>query len=222
MSKPIVRCRCGHQVLAREVLRTDLYERRASEGSSREYVYVKYRCQRCKRMGEAFVPENRWDRSILEPAQNEMNDNERDQFLDEAPISDDEILDFHQHLQALCNLNDLHGTPREVSPVDAVQQPSAPNGEVTDADQRRAANPEASEQTPSSQASSVQAQAVHPTAPQATTSPAVQLPGVQSPSTQSSPRGVKANPPENTPPNQSSAGCPPEEPHSKVFRGDTQ
>jgi DNA-directed RNA polymerase subunit RPC12/RpoP len=74
MSKPIVRCRCGHQVLAKEVLRTDLYERRASEGSSREYVYVKYRCQRCKRMGEAFVPESRWDRSILEPAQNEMND----------------------------------------------------------------------------------------------------------------------------------------------------
>jgi hypothetical protein len=56
-------------VLAKEVLRTDLYERRASEGSSREYVYVKYRCQRCKRMGEAFVPESRWDRSILEPAQ---------------------------------------------------------------------------------------------------------------------------------------------------------
>jgi hypothetical protein len=91
-------------VLAKEVLRTDLYERRATEGSSREYVYVKYRCQRCKRMGEAFVPESRWDRSILEPVQNEMNDAERDHFLDESPISDDEVLDFHRRLQELSDL----------------------------------------------------------------------------------------------------------------------
>jgi DNA-directed RNA polymerase subunit RPC12/RpoP len=215
MSKPIVRCRCGHQVLAKEVLRTDLYERRASEGSSREYVYVKYRCQRCKRMGEAFVPENRWDRSILEPAQNEMNDNERDQFLDEGPISDDEVLDFHQRLQALSNLNDLHSSPREASlPVDTSPESSASGAKVTEAGQRQTATSEASTQGPS--------EAVHPTTPQAATPPLVQPPGVQPPSAQSSARGAKTNPPENTPPNQSSAGCPPEEPHSKVFRSDTQ
>ncbi len=99
MSRSIVRCRCGHRVLAKEVLRTDLYERRASEGSGREYVYVKFRCQRCKRMGEAFVAESRWDWSILEPDRNEMNDIERDQFLDADPISTEEILDFHRHLE---------------------------------------------------------------------------------------------------------------------------
>lgn len=99
MNKSIVRCRCGHQVLAKEVLRTDLYERRASEGSGREYVYVKFRCRRCKRMGEAFVAENRWDWSILEAEHNELSETERDNFLDAAPISTEEILDFHRELE---------------------------------------------------------------------------------------------------------------------------
>jgi hypothetical protein len=107
MSKSIVRCRCGHRVLAKEVLRTDLYERRAPEGSDREYVYVKFRCQRCKRVGEAFVAESRWDWSILEPDRNEMSDTERDHFLDEEPISSEEILDFHRRLKTLSYATDL-------------------------------------------------------------------------------------------------------------------
>jgi hypothetical protein len=107
MSRSIVRCRCGHRVLAKEVLRTDLYERRAPEGSDREYVYVKFRCQRCKRVGEAFVAESRWDWSILEPDRNEMSDTERDQFLDEEPISSEEVLDFHRHLKTLSYATDL-------------------------------------------------------------------------------------------------------------------
>jgi DNA-directed RNA polymerase subunit RPC12/RpoP len=218
MSKPIVRCRCGHQVLAKEVLRTDLYERRASEGSSREYVYVKYRCQRCKRMGEAFVPESRWDRSVLEPAPNEMNDTERDQFLDESPISDDEVLDFHQRLQALSNLNDLNGSAREaVSSADTTPEISAAASDATDVAQGDASTSAAAVPTLSPQIQSVQ-----PTPPHAATPAAAQPSSVQPPSAQSpAARGTKSNPSENTPPNQASAGCPPEEPHSKVFRSDT-
>jgi DNA-directed RNA polymerase subunit RPC12/RpoP len=212
MSKPIVRCRCGHQVLAKEVLRTDLYERRASEGSSREYVYVKYRCQRCKRMGEAFVPESRWDRSILEPAQNEMNDTERDQFLDEAPISDDEVLDFHKRLQNLADLNDLHGAPREAAVKETAAKPAQER-------QTSVAGPIEAGELPASSSSEATSSSAQP--PQAgqlpVAPPTVQNPGVPSPGS----RTAKANPPENTPPNQASAGCPPEEPHSRVFRGDT-
>jgi DNA-directed RNA polymerase subunit RPC12/RpoP len=207
MSKPIVRCRCGHQVLAKEVLRTDLYERRASEGSSREYVYVKYRCQRCKRMGEAFVPESRWDRSILEPAQNEMNDRERDQFLDESPISDDEVLDFHKCLQAIANLNHLNGSPG-VASVDATPEIKETSAEAAKVGHNGVTTP-----PPAAQ--------VTPETPPQTA--AVQSPALQAPSVQpSAAHGTKASSPENTPSNQSSAGCPPEEPHSKVFRGDTQ
>lgn len=103
MNKTVVRCRCGHQVLAREVLRTDLYER----ALGREYVYVKFRCRRCKRMGEAFVSEARWDWSILEPAPGEMTGEERDRFLDADEISDADISAFHAQLEQLSRIEDL-------------------------------------------------------------------------------------------------------------------
>lgn len=107
MKKALVRCRCGHQVLAREVLRTDLYER----SMGREYVYVKFRCKRCKRMGEAFVAENRWDWSILEPAPGEMNAEERDRFLDAEEISDADVEELHRQLEALSDLKELEQLP---------------------------------------------------------------------------------------------------------------
>jgi len=107
MKKALVRCRCGHQVLAREVLRTDLYER----SMGREYVYVKFRCKRCKRMGEAFVAENRWDWSILEPAPGEMNAEERDRFLDAEEISDADVEAFHRQLEGLSDLSQLAQLP---------------------------------------------------------------------------------------------------------------
>jgi DNA-directed RNA polymerase subunit RPC12/RpoP len=103
MSKAIVRCRCGHQVLAKEVLRTDLYER----PTGREYVYVKYRCRRCKRMGEAFVAESRWDWSILEPQHDDMSDAERDLFVDKEPVSELDVREFQYELQDIHYLSDL-------------------------------------------------------------------------------------------------------------------
>ena len=102
MKRPTVRCRCGHQVLAKEVLRTDLYER----PSGREYVYVKYRCKRCKRVGETFVAENRWDWRIFEAAQNEMSEAERDAFADQSPITSEDLLDFHRLLKTTSTLAD--------------------------------------------------------------------------------------------------------------------
>ena len=91
MKRPAVRCRCGHQVLAKEVLRTDLYER----PSGREYVYVKYRCKRCKRVGETFIAENRWDWRIFEVPQNEMSESEFEAFAEQNPITSEDLLDFH-------------------------------------------------------------------------------------------------------------------------------
>ena len=121
----IVRCRCGHQVLAKEVLRTDLYER----SMGREYVYVKYRCRRCKRMGEAFVAESRWDWSILEAAHNEMSDSERDQFLDADAISAEEVLDFHRQLEDVNSYVEL----QKLTPVEKAEEEGDKTEESTDA-----------------------------------------------------------------------------------------
>ena len=125
MSRLSVRCRCGHQVLAKEVLSTDLYER----PSCRNYIYVKFRCKRCKRMGETFVAENRWDWSIFEPNRNEMSERERDQFAGRAPVTVTDILDFHRHLQTLDRVEDTSPAPESQGAVElqgtAESQPSA-------------------------------------------------------------------------------------------------
>ncbi len=129
MNKPIVRCRCGHQVLSREVLRLEPYER----ASGREYVYAKYRCRRCKRMGEAFIPETQWDWSIFAAPKNEMSEAERDHFIDEATISSGDVLSFHRALEGADTLKDLAGAPAEaetprVRPKNEASKNEAPRG----------------------------------------------------------------------------------------------
>ena len=114
MTRPVVRCRCGHRVLAKEVLRTDLYER----PSGREYVYVKYRCKRCKRLGETFVAESRWDWRIFEATRTEMTETESDSFAGQAPISAEEVLEFHRMLESIdapAKLLQSEGTKSESS-----------------------------------------------------------------------------------------------------------
>lgn len=104
MKRPTVRCGCGHQVLAKEVLRTDLYER----PNGREYVYVKYRCKRCKRIGETFVPEHRWDWRIFQASRHELSQQEVEYFADLAPISSEDVIDFHCQLTAIDLLDQLN------------------------------------------------------------------------------------------------------------------
>lgn len=103
MKRSTVRCRCGHQVLAKEVLRTDMYER----PSGREYVYVKYRCKRCKRVGETFVAENRWDWRIFEAPRSEMSESELDAFAEKSPITSEDLLDFHCLLEDITTATEL-------------------------------------------------------------------------------------------------------------------
>jgi hypothetical protein len=110
-------------VLAKEVLRTDLYER----SSGREYVYVKFRCRRCKRMGEVFVSERQWDWSIFEPARNEMSDAERDLFLDQDAISVAEIILFHRQLKEVESISEMQ---QQAPPVDSPPATS-PEGQST-------------------------------------------------------------------------------------------
>lgn len=130
MKRSAVRCRCGHQVLAKEVLRTDLYER----PSGREYVYVKYRCKRCKRVGETFVAENRWDWRIFEVPQNEMSESELEAFADQRPISSEDLLDFHRLLSKISTTTDLAATDPSAADeklVDELNGQSAISGIVS-------------------------------------------------------------------------------------------
>lgn len=95
--KTMLRCRCGHRLLAKDVLRADPDVR--AFGS--HYVWIKYRCSRCKRMGEHFIKEEKWDWAMLERDKTEMTDTERDEFASLPQIASEQILDFHRELDEL-------------------------------------------------------------------------------------------------------------------------
>ena len=138
----IVRCRCGHQVMAREVLRTDLYER----ASGRDYIYLKFRCMRCKRLGQTFIPEARFDWSSLESGADEMTTQERDRALEAGPISTGELMEFHAALKAVGSVDQLQvseSTPQKLSAVsenetnEQTDKPVAPSARFARSPRRR-------------------------------------------------------------------------------------
>ena len=131
MEKPMVRCRCGHSVLGKEVLRTDLYER----SSGAEYVYVKFRCARCKRIAQTFVPASSWDWQKLEPSPGELSPEERDRLLEEEPVEAADLLLFHDdmarietaaELSSLLRLDELAPASFALSEASEVSAPSRP------------------------------------------------------------------------------------------------
>jgi len=108
MNNSIVRCRCGHHVVGREVLRIEPYERASGE----EVVYVKFRCRHCKALGEEFIPRMDWNPAIFDAPRDEMSYDERDRFLGETPISSSDLLSFHRSLQRIQTLADLERPER--------------------------------------------------------------------------------------------------------------
>ncbi len=68
-------------------------------------VYVKYRCSRCKRLGQKVVDYHDWDESLLRVDHSELTE--------AGPITDDELLEFHLQIASLKTIdtNVLRRTP---------------------------------------------------------------------------------------------------------------
>ena len=49
--KSVIKCNCGHRVLAKDVMQTGYYLRLVGPS----FVYVKFRCSHCKKLGEQFA-----------------------------------------------------------------------------------------------------------------------------------------------------------------------
>jgi len=49
--KTQLKCRCGQRVTSRDVMRQGHYSRQFGPN----YVYIKYRCAHCKKLGETFM-----------------------------------------------------------------------------------------------------------------------------------------------------------------------
>lgn len=117
MSKPIVRCRCGHQVLGREILRTQPCEK----PSGAEAVYIKFRCRRCKKIGEAFIAHDEWTPDVFDVPHDEMKSEERDRFVGTDAIGSSDVISFHRALQKANTLSELWRP--DVAPAEARRKP---------------------------------------------------------------------------------------------------
>ncbi len=95
-----IKCNCGQRIIAKDVVQRGYYLRLFGPS----FVYVKFRCSRCKKLGEQFIKQEEWEDGILKDAALEVTVEEKDQFLAQGPIDISEVIDFHFQLE---NLNDL-------------------------------------------------------------------------------------------------------------------
>ena len=65
------------------------------------YVYIKFRCSRCKKLGEHFIKQEDWAEGILNDSVNEVGPGEKGRFEKMGKITIDEMIDFHYALDKL-------------------------------------------------------------------------------------------------------------------------
>jgi len=101
--KTTIKCNCGQRVLAKDVMQTGYYLRLVGPS----FVYVKYRCSRCKKLGEQFVKQAEWEEGILSDVASEVAPDEQKKFEQLGPIDIHECIDAHFELQKIDSLRDL-------------------------------------------------------------------------------------------------------------------
>ena len=103
MKTTAIRCHCGQRIVAKDVLQRSWYVR--VFGPS--FMYLKFRCSRCKRMGEKFIEQDKWDDTILRDIPSELSIDEKKRFDKLGRISVDEQIDFHFSLEEPASLAEL-------------------------------------------------------------------------------------------------------------------
>jgi DNA-directed RNA polymerase subunit RPC12/RpoP len=95
--KTSLKCHCGQRILKRDVMQQVNYDRQFGPS----FVYIKYRCSRCKKLGEHFVKQEEWEDSLLHDVVSEVNTTERVRFSKLGKITLDEMRKFHHALERL-------------------------------------------------------------------------------------------------------------------------
>lgn len=95
--RDIITCSCGNTISAREILQTSLML--SLTGPS--FVYVRFRCGECKRVGEKLVREEKWNAAMLRREPRPLSASEHRRFEELGPITPAEKIDFHYALEAL-------------------------------------------------------------------------------------------------------------------------
>ena len=110
MARAAIRCRCGQRIGEREVMQAGYYPR--VFGPS--VVLVRYRCSRCKKLGERFVKQEEWESGIFRDVRAETTPEEKSRFEELGPIAMTELAEIHDELDSL----DLSELRREFASED--------------------------------------------------------------------------------------------------------
>ncbi len=94
-------CSCGQRIFEGDVIHKGTQLRRVDT----TYVYLRFRCSRCRRLGESFIRLEAWDEKILRHEIREMDPEEMLTKANMGPISLDEMLHFHYSLETLPRLD---------------------------------------------------------------------------------------------------------------------
>ncbi len=97
-----IRCNCGNRVVAKDVMQKGYYLR----VSGPSFVWLKFRCSRCKRLGEQFVKQEEWDERLLVDIPSEVSEDEKSRFQALGPIDINEVINAHFKLEQLDCLPD--------------------------------------------------------------------------------------------------------------------
>jgi DNA-directed RNA polymerase subunit RPC12/RpoP len=87
-------CHCGSRILTRDVVERNWYVRVYGPN----FMYVKYRCSHCRRVGEKLIEQDRWDDSILREIPHETTPEERRRLKTLKAITLEEQLEVHAAL----------------------------------------------------------------------------------------------------------------------------
>src|SRR5437773_11402620 len=91
-----IRCHCGQRIVSKDVLQRSWYVRVLGPS----FMYLKFRCSRCKRLGERFIEQEKWDDSVLRDIPSELSSDEKKAFEQMGRITVDEEIDFHFEMDA--------------------------------------------------------------------------------------------------------------------------
>ncbi|HEV2471344.1 MAG TPA: hypothetical protein VGS41_01685 [Chthonomonadales bacterium] len=100
--KTSLKCHCGQRIGRRDVMRQAHYVKKYGPS----YVYIKYRCSRCKRLGEHFVKQEEWEESLLSETAGEVTENDRGRISKLGAITLTEMRDFHHALEGMDSIPD--------------------------------------------------------------------------------------------------------------------
>lgn len=94
--KTSLKCRCGQHLTRRDVMQL-----RAMRYGKTNYVFLKFRCSHCKKLGELYVKPEEWSEALFQEGKGEFTIAETKQFSKLGAITFDEMKRFHMELEKL-------------------------------------------------------------------------------------------------------------------------